>query len=651
MTLSLRVLGGFAIQDGAGGALPLPTRKARALMGYLAVNVDRPQPREKLTALLWSEHSDRQARHSLNQSLAAIRKLGKRSGTGLVSTNGDYVTLAGDGITIDLVRFRTLFDRDPSKAADLYEGPLLDGLPSPDPGFEEWLLPARAALHDQACSVLERATIEMARQNRPDLAVQLAKRLVALDPLREESHRILIRQLYEAGERASASRQYHACVDILRRELQVEPAPATRALLEEIKGTAGPSANSRHPAVASDTRSSGDRPFIAVLPFDSLGREAQAADLANGLVEDLITALSKLPQLRVVPRQFTTAYKVHETTIQQAANALGVRSVLTGSIRTSGPRMRCSVQLIDVAQQTQIWAESYDRLIDDVFAVSDDIIRQVLIELQVHLTAGESARVVSRGTRSLRAWLLYVQGYSEGLKFSRDGFARARALLEAAHRADPGWARPLAAIGWTHLHSAENGWSASREESIRLGIALTKQAIAMDPQEPLGYQALGRLHVLLGDHETGLALSEKAVSVAPNDHLAVAGLAIRYMWLEDFDRALDLFERARRICPLLPEQFLRRHGQALQLAGRLEEAVHLLEDLTTGSPEFVSGHVQLAAAYAEVGKLDSAKVSARTVLRLDPGFTISGFLNSQHFMKPSRFETLSGLLAKAGLPR
>lgn len=650
MTLSFRVLGGFAVENGSGIALSLPTRKARALLGYLAANADRPQPRGKLTTLLWSDHGDKQARHNLNQSLVAIRKLGQQSDLSLLRTNGDNIWLARDNVEIDVARFRSLFENNPAEAAGLYAGPLLEGLPSPDPGFEEWLIPARMALHEQACIALEMASTGAAQQGQMNAALDFARRLVSLDPLREEAHRLLMRQLCEAGDRAGALRQYQTCVDTLKRELQVEPELATRALYVEVREHRGLNSVSRPRMDILGTSESFNKPTIAVLPFDDLGDAKRADNLADGLAEDLITALSKLHQLFVIPRQFTTSYKDRKATVQQAATELGVRYALTGSIRIAGNKMRCSIQLIDTAHRKQIWAESYDGVIDELFAVSDDIIRQILIELQVRLTTGDGIRVTSRGTRDLKAWLLFVQGHEEGNKFRRESIMRARELFEAAHRADPDWSLPFAMIGWTHFLEAQRGWSVSREESIRLGMELAQRATIRDPNDPWAYRVLNGFLFLAGDYDQGIALAEKAVTLAPNDSLTLASFAYKLFLVDEIDRALEIFERARRICAILPDYQLRRYGLLLQLAGKTKSAVDVLEGLTRSAPDFLYGQIQLAAAYADLGRIAAARSVIRGVMEKDPSFNITQYLDTLPFKNTSRLEWLRELLMEAGLP-
>ncbi len=233
MVLRLRLLGDFSVVDASGKALSLPTRKTAALLAYLAVNADRPQPRERLMALLWSDRDDRHARQSLNHALLSIRKLAGNGGPPILDSNGEQVTLRGDAVEIDVARFRDALAGRPMAAVDLYAGPFLDGLTVPDPAFDEWLAVTRAECHTQLCDALEQA-IDAAAEDDPGGAIELTRRLIRLDPVRESGHQHLMRLLYERGDRASALRQYRDCADILEKELAVEPGAATRALFEAI---------------------------------------------------------------------------------------------------------------------------------------------------------------------------------------------------------------------------------------------------------------------------------------------------------------------------------------------------------------------------------------------------------------------------------
>jgi TolB-like protein len=495
MSLLLKLLGEFAVRDGSGAALSLPTRKTRALLGYLAFNADRPQPRERLMALLWSDRSERQARQSLNQALLSIRKLGDVDGA-LLDSDGEHVTLRGDAVESDVRRLRSLLKDEPAEAVTLYDGPFLDGLSVPDPAFEDWLLATRSELHALVCDALETAA-ETSEDEKT--AIDFARRLVALDPLREDGHRRLMRLLHKSGDRAAALRQYQACADVLEKELQVEPDAATRSLFGEIRRDAGTETKTKtvQPTGQPDKPSLPDKPSIAVLPFDNLGDDPIADHLADGLTEDLTAALAKVPELFVVARNSAATYKGKAVIVREVAQSLGVRYVLESSVQKSGDRLRVTPQLIDAISGGHLWAERYDRPIEDIFALQDEIVRHVLIELQVRFTEGDGVRIASRGTNNLEAWLYWIQAHAALRQFTREGTVRARELFEAAHRADPDWSRPLGGVAIGHEHEARYGWSASREDSIARGMEYAERAIAMDPKDPFGYFALRDMNLLV----------------------------------------------------------------------------------------------------------------------------------------------------------
>jgi DNA-binding SARP family transcriptional activator/pimeloyl-ACP methyl ester carboxylesterase len=235
MSLSVKLLGEFELQSGTGVRLTLPTRKTRALFAYLLANADTPQPRERLMDLLWSERGEQQARHSLNQALLAIRKLAAANDPPVLDSDSQHVTLRNDSVSTDLARFRELVVGDPAQAITFYSGPFLEGLTVPGPVFEEWLRATRAELLGTACNALHRAAEIAEGLGDTGEAIAFIRKLLGLDPLREDAHRRLIRMLYESGDRASALRQYVVCADTLKNELQVEPDADTQTLVKEIR--------------------------------------------------------------------------------------------------------------------------------------------------------------------------------------------------------------------------------------------------------------------------------------------------------------------------------------------------------------------------------------------------------------------------------
>ncbi len=322
----------------------------------------------------------------------------------------------------------------------------------------------------------------------------------------------------------------------------------------------------------------------------------------NPATDGLTTALSKAPGLFVIARNSAASYKGKSFQIKQVTEELGVQYVLEGSVQKAGERLRITAQLIDALSGNHLWADRFDRQASEVFALQDEIVKRVFVELQVKLTEGDHARVASRGTKSLKAWLLRIEAYDELLKWTQEAHVRALELYRSAHEADPNWGWPLAGISIIHWYAAKRGWSESRAESIRLGIEFAERAIKIGPNEPLGYMALGNLFYLIDQPERGTELRRKAIELAPNSFAAVAGLAMR---LKEFGReqeAIELFEKAIRLSPKHPWWLPFGYGLALHLVDRMEDAVETYGKTIGLSPKNANTHARLAALYVDLGQ-------------------------------------------------
>lgn len=393
-----------------------------------------------------------------------------------------------------------------------------------------------------------------------------------------------------------------------------------------------------------------DKPSIAVLPFENYSDDTKLDFFASGLTEDLTASLSKEPDLFVISRSSTAAYKGKSIDIKQVAEEQGVQYVLGGSVQKAEEKLRITVQLIDAVKGRHLWADRFDRQAKDIFALQDEIVKNVFVELQVELTQGAMSRVAGRGTNSLEAWLLRVEAYGEFFKFTREGMIRARELYGAAHKADPNWSRPIAGLASVDWYEAKQGWSASKENSIKSGMELAERAIRMDPNDPLGYMALGNLYRLRGQADRAIELRRKAAELAPNDYLAIAGLATILKDFGEEQEAVKLFEQAMRVSPKHPWHVSYGYGVTLYLAGRKEEAVQSLKKAIDQNPTHVLPQAFLTAIYVDLGRLDEAKATANQVRQLNSSFTATRLLKSHTFHDPEKDAHFRNLMHRAGLP-
>ena len=391
-------------------------------------------------------------------------------------------------------------------------------------------------------------------------------------------------------------------------------------------------------------------PSIAVLPFENYSDDTKLNFFASGLTEDLTAALSKAPGLFVISKNSAATYRGKSLDVKQIAEEQGVQYVLKGSIQKAEDMLRITVQLVDSLNGRHLWADRFDRMAKDIFALQDEIVKHVIVELQVELTQGDMARVMSRGTENLKAWLLRIESYGEFMKFSREGMTRARELYEVAHQEDPKWSSPLAGLASIDWYEAKRGWRTPKEEVIQSGMDLAQRAIIMDPDDPLSYQALGNLYALSGQGDRAIEMRRKAAELAPNNLFAVAGLATR---LKDFgqeEEAVALFEQAMRLSPKHPWFVPSGYGVALHLVGRKDDAVASFKRAIALKSDHPHPHAFLAAVYADLDRLDEARLSANEVIRLNPKFSATRFMQSHTLHDPERDSFFIDLLIRAGLP-
>jgi adenylate cyclase len=397
-----------------------------------------------------------------------------------------------------------------------------------------------------------------------------------------------------------------------------------------------------------------DKPSIAVLPFTNMSGDPEQGFFSDGITEDIITALSKISNLLVVARNSTFTYKGQAVDVKQVSREQGVRYVLEGSVRKAGGRVRVTAQLIDAITGHHLWAERYDRYLEDIFAVQDEITREVVIALDVRLSSGEQARFWSSGTTNLGAWECVRLAMDLLNSGTPEGVRECLQLCEKALDLDPSYAMAWVTLAGARHHEVDVGVGLTSERSRKAALAsamdCAKKALELDPSCADAYSLLGLCHLSKGEHDQAIAMADKAVSLAPNHADILATSAVTHNKSSRPQTALELIKKAMRLSPISPAWFLWVLGTAYRLTGQADSAINAFEAATKRNADFLGIHVGLASTLGELGRVEDAKNSVSEILRLAPNFSIKTYMAGLSYRDPADLERFEEGLRNVGLP-
>ena len=392
------------------------------------------------------------------------------------------------------------------------------------------------------------------------------------------------------------------------------------------------------------------KPSIAVLAFTNMSCDSEQEHLSDGISEDIITALSKLSKLFVVARNSTFTYKGRPVDVKQIGREQGVRYVLEGSVRRAGNRLRVSAQLIDATTGNHIWADRYDRPVQDVFDLQDEITRQVTAALQVELTDGERARLWASGTANLEAWQAAIQAWELLENHRKEDVLPARRLAQRALHLDSDYAVAWTLLGWSHWIEAFNGWTDDPDVALAQASEALERARSIDGTNPDTLSLLAMLHISLRKLDEAGALAEKALLFSPNDSFAAGVAANVALFSNRPHEAVQLLKRARRLCPVCPAWYIADLAYAYVIMNRLDDAIKTAIEATKIDPDYIYSYHVLAIANAELGRMDAANSAAANILRIEPNWLISTFAKTQPFADQRLQRRLLEGFRDAGLP-
>jgi len=391
-----------------------------------------------------------------------------------------------------------------------------------------------------------------------------------------------------------------------------------------------------------------DKPSIAVLPFVNMSDDPKQEFFSDGMTEEIITALSKSPDLFVIARNSTFTYKGKSVKVKQVSEELGVRYVLEGSIRCEANRVRITAQFIDALTGYHLWAERYDRDMKHILDLQDEIALKVVTALQVKLQR-DRARVMGRGVRNLDAYLKAMEGYERFFHQTKEDNALARKLAEEAIELDPDYARGYTLLAATHNSDVWFGTTKSPRESLERAIELTHKAIALDRSDGKARSFLAVLYAMMRQWDKGLPEAERALALEPNspETLFNSGLFLLYVCKQE--EAIPLFKKAIRLNPFAPAVWFNFLSVAYRMAGQYDEAIEQAKKAIERSPQYIFPYLTLSTACILTGREKEARTAAAEVLKINPKFSLEQFARTLPYKDQSQIDRYIDTLRKAGL--
>ncbi|MCZ6469998.1 MAG: adenylate/guanylate cyclase domain-containing protein [Gammaproteobacteria bacterium] len=397
-----------------------------------------------------------------------------------------------------------------------------------------------------------------------------------------------------------------------------------------------------------------EKPSIAVLPFDNMSGDSEQDFFADGISEDLITALSKIHWFFVIARNSSFTYKGRAVDVTRVAGELGVRYVIEGSVRKAGNRIRISAQLIDATTGRHVWAERYDRSLVDIFELQDEMTQTIVGAVEPELSAAEREQAARKPPENLGAWETYQRGLWHLWNFNKDDVAEAQRLFRQVHELDPTFGTPYAYEAYCHYLGVILGYAKVPEENLEKALTAAKKALALDHKDPVAYLALGRVYTMLGEHDASVAANEKALELSPSFYLAYHGLGFALALSGQLEESAKALDKAIRLSPR--DALLWGTMSFRSLTCNLLQQYEAAADWARKSilePRAVGGgywsYTVLASALGNLDQTTEAREAVEEALHRKPDLSLAFLETTLPTKQPGGLEIFIDGLRKAGL--
>jgi TolB-like protein/DNA-binding SARP family transcriptional activator len=639
---------------GPGGEdIILRNRKTRAILAVLALAEGKRVSRSRLAGLFWEGSNDAQSRMGLRHALSELNRFVNRRIPGLVEIDRTAVRLNIDFCWIDAFAPATHFER------------LLDDLDGISSAFDHWLAAEREKFEHRERASLEGELKQLVEEDAaPELQAAAARKLVNFDPTHEGAVRSLMTAFAKMGDRVQAIREYERCLQALRSKADLQPSTETVAVYDAIRSTGSGfnTAGLRHHRVPADVDQAnptptahlpGYQPSIAVLPFRNLSDESTHLHIGDGLVEDLIQALSRVPNLFVISRLSSLVFRDQDRLPQDIGDALGVQYVLSGSIRAIGDHLRLTVELTDTGSGGVLWTSKLDEQFSDLLEVQERLAYSIVRRVGLHVHRAELRRTRTKRLDDLGAYELFLRAQENMHNSSRAVFDTAEQLFDEAIARDPGYATALAWRAYWHVLRVGQGWSPDMVRDTAQAEHFARRALDCGNAEPMAFAIYGLMAAYLHrNFETSFQCFRTALDLNPNTAQAWLWSAAARAWLGDGPRAIEEINKAIALSPYDPlSYFYSIIGAMAYLAdGQYDRAIEFALRSVQENKTFTSAYRALVIASQLAGKSQQARSAVQQLLVLEPGLTVEKFRNRYPGRAAPHAELYCDALAKAGLP-
>lgn len=638
--IDIKLLGRFCVEDADGQPINVPGAKTQGLLAFLAMTTDRPPTRDQIIAHFWGDRFSDQARQSLRQAIAKLRRILPSGDAEALIVDQDRIGLNRDVFRVDVDRLQHLAtsedEAEVAAAVELLRGPLLDGLFGQQPVFEDWIAGERLRMAELSARVLEKASGIARRSGELERALNHARRVVELDPWSDAAQMGLLRLMAESGNRAQAIQTFKAYETTLDEELGIAPGQELQDLMAQIRHDRLP-VKTDADAALPDTCDRG-RTSVALRSFTLLTNGDDQTFLVEGLMEDLGTKMNRFKWLDILRETVDSDTRLD--------------FIVQGSLRAQGSRYRLTVQLSDPRDGRLLWVERFDRESDDLFALQDDLSDAVVGSLEYAIERLRATTVGRKSFEEMDAWECYHRGLSIQYEFDAETNSVAEAHFRRAIELAPDFALAYARLSYAIVISTIYFEAEPVEALLSEARQLAQKAARLDPEDAVVRFALGRVLLACCDYEQSIQQLQCAIELNPNMAQAYCGLGDSLAYAGDLDAAMGYFERAVAVCPNDPYRwaFLSYGATALLFQGDYEAA----DEWAARAEAMPNAHywptAVRAAALAYRGLKSEADAALTRLKEMRPGITCD-FVKSRLFYLKDRaqIETYVSGLRLAGL--